>query len=450
MPHGILKGKDKGFYYSYESIPYAKAPVGDLRFEAPQPYEDKWNVIFDATEAPVPCLQWHPLIPGENKLMGSEDCLFVNVYKPKTGKKMYPVVAYIHGGAFTFGAANMFGEDIFMTSSDMILVSISYRLGPLGFLSTGDEYITGNYGLKDQRMALKWIKDNIQYFNGDPDNILLMGFSAGATSTHLHMLNPFAENMVKAAYSVSGVALNHWIIINNPKERALQVSQHLQCPDLTNTNAIKQCLKQKPADDIVASITEILTWGFNPLVAFGPVVESKNAPQPFMTEHPRDIIKSGNFSHIPWLISHTKDDGGFNAAEMMQINPETGETYLNDFKDKWLELAPENLFLENIHDDPNKYAQELLDHYLGNLTFSEENYMKLQELNTDVFFINGIKETLKLHSHYSTAPIYAYVYDNPADYSLANLLANRTDIQFGKYWVRHLTFFSTSAYFVNV
>ncbi|XP_065361170.1 esterase 6-like [Calliphora vicina] len=431
ISNGKLRGLDNGYYYSYESIPYAKAPVADLSFEPPQPYNETWHSVFDATKKSVVCMQWDQFKEGENKLHGSEDCLFVNVYKPKTDKEKYPVVAYIHGGAFMFGSANVYGEDLLMKSGNVILVKISYRLGPLGFLSTEDDAISGNYGLKDQQLALKWIKNNIKYFGGDPEKILLIGFSAGGSSAHLQMLQPSLENIAKAVVSFSGVAFNPWVIIKNPLKNALKLAQHLQCPDLENTQAIKQCLKQKTPEDIVTSVKEFLNFGYNPFATFGPVVEHKNSPQAFMTEHPRDIIKSGNYSHLPWLASYAAQDGGYNAAELLQINPKTGKTFLDDLNGKWLELAPQNLFLQNINSDPIKYAQQLKDDYLSNLTFSEENYLKVQEIYTDVLFKNGVQEALKLHSEHNKAPVYAYVYDNPSDFSLAHDLAQRKDMKFG-------------------
>ncbi|KAI8118699.1 hypothetical protein FF38_07317 [Lucilia cuprina] len=431
LNNGKLKGRDNGYYYSYESIPYAKAPVAELSFEPPQVYDNKWRDIFDATKKPVECMQWNQFKEGENKLQGSEDCLFVNVYKPKTGKEKYPVIAYIHGGAFMFGHPDMFGEDLLMKQGNVILVKISYRLGPLGFLSTGDEAISGNYGLKDQQMALKWIKENIQHFGGDPEKILLMGFSAGAASTHLQMLNPALQHIAKAAVSLSGVAFNPWVIIKNPLKNTLKLAQHLKCPDLENTQAIKHCLKQKTPEEIVTSVKVLLNIGYNPFTTFGPVVEHKNSAHAFMTEHPRDIIKSGNFTHLPLLASYAAQDGGYNAAELLQINPKTGKPFLEDLNNKWLELAPQNLFLENIKEDPVKYAQELKNEYMGSLTFSEENYLKVQEIYTDVLFKNGVLEALKLHSQHNKAPVYAYVYDNPSDYSFSNDLSQRKDMKFG-------------------
>lgn len=433
--NGKLKGSDKGYYYSFEAIPYAKAPINELRFEAPQAYDTKWENIYDATKKSIECMQWDHLKEGEYKLHGSEDCLYLNVYKPKTGKETYPVLAYLHGGAFMFGSVDTFGEDYLMKQGNVILVTIAYRLGPLGFLSTGDESISGNYGLKDQQLALKWIKQNIHYFGGDPEKILLIGFSAGAASAHLHMLQSSEKNLVKAAASISGTALNPWAIHKNPLKKAIKLAKLLDCPNLEDTLAIKQCLQQKPAEDIVASVKEFFNIGYNPVVTFGPVVEHKNVAQAFITEHPRDIIKSGSYSHIPWLASYTAQDGGYNAAELLQINPKTGVTFLEELNTKWLDLAPENLFLENISEDPRKNAQLLKDSYLGNLTFSEKTYLKVQEMYTDMFFRIGIEESLKLHAQNNKEGVYGYIYDNPSDLNVANFLAQRNDMKFGMYIV---------------
>lgn len=429
---GKLKGRDNGNYYSYESIPYAKAPVAELRFEPPQAYNDRWWQIFDATKKPVKCMQWNQFKEGENKLEGVEDCLFVSVYKPKSKKEKYPVVAFIHGGAFMFGAAEEFGERFLMDDGHFILVKISYRVGPLGFLSTSDEHISGNYGLKDQLLALKWIKQNIASFGGDPEQILLMGFSAGGASSHLQMLNPELQNIAKAVISFSGVAFNPWVIIKNPYKRALQLAKHLQCPVVESTQAIKHCLKQKHAEEIVSSVKHFLNFGYNPFTTFGPVVEHKKSEQAFMTEHPKNIIKSANYSHLPWLASYAAQDGGYNAGELLQINPQTSKPFIEDLNEKWLELAPQNLFLENIKEDPLKYAQQLRNEYMGNLSFSEDNYLKVQEIYTDVLFKNGVHEALKLHSESNKAPVYGYVYDNPSESGAAYDLSQRNDIKFGR------------------
>ncbi|XP_058988202.1 esterase-5B-like isoform X2 [Musca domestica] len=431
IENGRLRGKDNGFYFSYESIPYAEAPTGSLRFEAPQPYKQKWVAEFNASVKPKPCMQWDQFQEGEDKLTGVEDCLTVNVYKPKTGKEKYPVMVYFHGGCFMFGDVNFYEPDYLMRNGNMILVKVVYRLGPLGFMSTEDEAITGNFGLKDQQLALKWIQKNIANFGGDPSKVMLSGFSAGGASTHYHVLNQETKNLAKTAVSYSGVALNPWALSTTARQNALKVAKILKCPNLENTQEVKKCLQAKPAGDIVSSVKYLLNFGYNPFSTFGPVVEHTKAANAFMTKHPRDIIKSGEYSQIPHLVTVTSEDGGYNAAELLQINPKTGKEYIYDLNEKWLDLAPANLFLRSINDQPVEYAKELRSKYMGDLSFSVDNYWKVQKMYTDVLFKDGLLETVRLHSKKSATPIYGYVYDNPADYSAGYALSGRKDIKFG-------------------
>ncbi|XP_059225165.1 esterase-5B-like [Stomoxys calcitrans] len=431
-----LRGKDNGLYYSYESIPYAEAPLGNLRFEAPQPYSQKWDHVFDASISPNPCMQWDQFIEGEDKVGGVEDCLTVNIYKPKTGKTNYPVMVYIHGGCFMFGDIRLYQPEYLMENGNIILVKVVYRLGPLGFLSAEDEHISGNFGLKDQQLALKWVHANIAKFGGDPKKIMLTGFSAGGASTHLHVLHPSTKDMVKTAVSFSGVSLNPWVMIKNARANTLEMAEILKCPNTRDTQEIKECLQQKPAKEIVASVKYFQNFGYNPFTTFGPVVEHKNAPQAFLTQHPRDIIQAGTYSHIPYLASYTAEDGGYNAVELLQVNPQTGKEYIHLLNDDWEELASKNLFLRNIKDQPQGYAKALREKYLGDREFSVENFLKVQEMYTDVLFRDGVLETLKLHSQHSKAPVYGYVYDNPADQCIGHYMTSRKDVEFALHSTR--------------
>lgn len=433
LPNGLVRGKDNnGLYLSWQSIPYAEPPVGELRFEAPQPYRQLWSDVFDATRTPPNCMQWDQFREGDNKLQGSEDCLTVNIFKPNIrGGGNYPVMVFIHGGCFMFGSVSIHDPAPLMASGQIIFVTISYRVGPLGFLSTEDEIIPGNYGLKDQQLALQWIKNNIHRFGGNPNKILLSGFSAGGASTHLHMLQSPEKNVAKAAMSISGVALNPWVLMKNARAKALKLAALLNCPS-ENGVELKSCLKLRKAEDIVSAVSHFQNIGYNPFSIFGPVVEHENTYDAFLTQHPVNIIKSGNYAHIPWIASYVLDDGGYNAAELMSINPNTGQELMYELNDNWLDLLPENLFLVNIHDNPQAYARSLKEHYLGNSSFWPENYGRVSNMYTDVLFKDGILESLKLHSQYSHAPVYGYVYDNPADYSVGRGLSRRTDVRFGK------------------
>lgn len=166
-------------YFSWKGIPYAQPPVGPLRFRAPVPHAG-WTGIRDASEHGESC-------PSDGWLSdktGDEDCLFLNVYTTNIIARR-PVMVWIHGGSFTGGSGDdsTYGPD-HLIGEDVVIVTINYRLGVLGFMSTGDRHAPGNYGLKDMQLALRWVRENILNFGGDPDNITVFGESAGSVAVH--------------------------------------------------------------------------------------------------------------------------------------------------------------------------------------------------------------------------------------------------------------------------
>ncbi|KAL7729708.1 hypothetical protein ACLKA6_014578 [Drosophila palustris] len=434
LPNGQLRGRDNGGYYSYESIPYAEPPLGELRFEAPQPYTRKWEDTFDATNSPVLCLQWSQFNEQPDKLVGTEDCLIVSVYKPKNpGRKSFPVLVNLHGGAFMFGGGTGYGHTRLMASGNAIVVKINYRLGPMGFLSTGDVDLPGNMGLKDQRLALQWIKKNIAYFGGEPENILVVGHSAGGASVHLHLLKEDLSTLAKAAVSVSGNALNPWVLQKGARRRAFELGRFAGCGLLDDSKALKSCLKAKPASEIVRSVQHFFVLDYTPFSVFGPVVEPADSRDAFLSQHPMDIIRNGRFSQVPWLTSYTKEDGGYNAASLL-VKQSNGREVIEELNSRWFELAPHLLFYR----DSFKTIQEMDDHsrdlrqkYLGNRNFSVENYLDVQRLFTDVLFKNDTQLAMDLHRQHGKSPVYGFVYDNPADNAVGQWLAKRKDIFLG-------------------
>nr|CAA61457.1 carboxylesterase [Drosophila pseudoobscura] len=435
LPNGKLRGRDNGNYYSYESLPYAEPPVGDLRFEAPQPYKQQWTDTFDATQPPVLCMQWDQFIQGDDKLAGNEDCLTVSVYKPKnSSRNSFPVVAQIHGGAFMFGGASQNGHENFMREGNLILVKRGYRLGPLGFVSTGDADLSGNFGLKDQRLALLWIKQNIASFGGEPENILVIGHSAGGGSVHLQVLREDFSKLAKAAISFSGNALDPWVVQQGGRGRAFELGRIVGCGQASDSVTLKKCLKSKPASEIVSAVRNFLVFAYVPFTPFGPVVESPDAPEAFITQHPIDIIKSGKFSQVPWAVTYTTEDGGYNAALLLEKQASSGRELIVDLNDRWFDWAPYLLFYRDSMTtikDMDDYSRKLRQEYLGDRRFSVESYWDLQRLFTDVLFKNSTEISLDLHRKHGKSPVYAFVYDNPANTGIGQGLAKRTDINFG-------------------
>ena len=154
-----------------------------------------------------------------------------------------------------FGRAEMFRPEYFM-DEDVVLVQIHYRLGAFGFLNVNDD-IQGNMGLKDQVLALQWVKENVAAFGGDPNHVTLMGESAGGASIHMHMLSPLSKGLFHKAITMSGTALNNWAFNPKPKEQAKLVGARLGCP--TNcTKALVDCLMKLEAPAIAELFKDIV------------------------------------------------------------------------------------------------------------------------------------------------------------------------------------------------
>ena len=164
----------------YCSPRYGQSPTGALRFQKPEKFE-AGEILFDVSgESKVMCSQWNN---DYTAMVGQEDCLLLNVYVPTTGIDQganVPVMVWIHGGAFVSGSGTFgdFGPQYFMDLG-VVMVTVNYRLGPFGFLSSATEELPGNLGLWDQSLALHWVRDNIHHFGGDSDQITLFGESAG-------------------------------------------------------------------------------------------------------------------------------------------------------------------------------------------------------------------------------------------------------------------------------
>lgn len=178
----------------------------------------------------------------------------------------------------------------------------------LGFLSTGDDVVPGNMGLKDQSLAMEWIKENIESFGGNSESITLTGFSAGAASVHYHYLSPMSQNLFNRGMSMSGSALDSFALQNNPQKRAEALARSLRC-DTTNKRNMVNCMKSRPAHLITRMIqSEAHPAPLYPYIIFAPVIEhgSKN---PFITKHPYEIMQKGEVFDVPWIVSVTLDEG---------------------------------------------------------------------------------------------------------------------------------------------
>ncbi|MPC17299.1 Esterase FE4 [Portunus trituberculatus] len=164
-----------------------------LLHQNPEP-ADPWSGVRNGS-LPIPkCPQLSSRVPGA--IEGQEDCLYLNVYTPKPSPSNLPVMVYIHGGGFAISSAGEGGSPAPLMQKDIVLVTMNYRLGTLGFLSTNDNILPGNLGLKDQVLALQWVQDNIELFGGNPKQVTIFGVSAGGISVHFHILSPSSKGEV--------------------------------------------------------------------------------------------------------------------------------------------------------------------------------------------------------------------------------------------------------------
>lgn len=288
------------------------------RFRAALP-EPPWNGEKRATTYGPQCCQIPVLT---NKYAGQEDCLFLNVYLrdfPHDNSTI-PVMVWFHGGAFKGGAGDfpITGPE-YLIHEGVILVTLNYRLGPLGFLNLNTEDAPGNAGLQDQILALKWIRRNIRGFGGDPENILIFGQSAGAASVDALMLSPAAKGLFQKAITQSGSILNPWAIVSNPVDQAFRLGESLGfignstqelawfLKNTTERKLIENSLKLEPPYE-ERNIMNIL---------FAPSIDKQSACnendtdyyQAVLPEHPLEILKKGNYNHVPYMSGFTSDEG---------------------------------------------------------------------------------------------------------------------------------------------
>lgn len=301
------------------------------RFALPTPAES-WDGVYEATKKRFDCPQINFFHPQ------SEDCLFLNVWSPKEALSdgvLRPVMVWIYGGGFTFGSIDDFPYKggYISTIGDVIFVDMNYRVGPLGFYYTGTDEAPGNQGIFDQLLALKWVKENIKSFGGDPDSITLFGESAGAFSTSALILSPLAVGLFQRAILQSGAVVNAPqitpdMLLHETREHAMQVGckqedphELLEC--VKKVPLAKMIIKEQPLNlpKLFAAQELSLMWG------------DKGGLLP---KSPFELLKDGNISKVDIMFGNTRD-------EYSMILPMADPELLNPIELYTHEHAAENI-----------------------------------------------------------------------------------------------------------
>ncbi len=372
---------------AFVGIPYARAPIGDLRFRPPQPHP-AWTTVRDTTR-PGPACPQHPatdaFVWSRAPFLASEDCLYLNVWTPAGTGARLPVMLWVHGGSHTsgFGHARIF-DGTMLARREVVIVTMNYRLGALGFLAhpalaaQNSQHSSGNYGLLDVIQALRWVQENISALGGDPDNVTLFGQSAGSQTTCLLTTSPLAKGLFhKAIGQSASCAMPASDKDANGHERGARLaSLALEgSAEPTDFSALTAALRTLPVEKILAAE---LTSGWDQ--ASRTVVDGWVVP-----ESPRSLLLAGKPARIPLLLGSAADEG----VGLLPLSENLdGATYRTRLDKRFGDQAS-HLF--------ELYAAER----------SQSPAIAERAINADIFLTLGMREWADLHTR-SESAVYLY------------------------------------------
>ncbi|XP_057349380.1 liver carboxylesterase 1-like isoform X2 [Manis pentadactyla] len=333
--HGKVLGKYVSLQGSarpvavFLGIPFAKPPLGSLRFAPPQPAEP-WTFVKNATSYPPMCSQdpvtgqvLSELFTNRKEnidLKFSEDCLYLNIYTPAdlTKQSRLPVMVWIHGGGLMVGGASTYDGLALSAHENVVVVTIQYRLGIWGFFSTGDEHSRGNWGHLDQVAALHWVQENIANFGGNPGSVTIFGDSAGSESVSVLVLSPLAKNLFHRAISESGMVISPVLYRRSTKDIAQQIAFFAGCKTTTSA-AIVHCLRQKTEDELLETSLKMKFFSVDFLgdprescLLLPTVVDGVLLPKT-----PEELLAEKKFNAIPYIIGINKQEFGWLLPTLM-------------------------------------------------------------------------------------------------------------------------------------
>ncbi|XP_056098827.1 neuroligin-2a isoform X2 [Rhinichthys klamathensis goyatoka] len=420
--YGKLRGIKKdlnneilGPVEQYLGIPYATAPIGDRRFQPPEA-PGSWQEVRNATQfAPVCPQNVHGVLPEimlpvwftdsldvaatyiQNQ---SEDCLYLNIYVPTEDdirdRRKKPVMLFIHGGSYMEGTGNMFDASVLAAYGNVIVVTMNYRLGVLGFLSTGDQSAKGNYGLLDQIQALRWLNENIGHFGGDPERITIFGSGAGASCVNLLILSHHSEGLFQRAIAQSGSAISSWSISYQPLKYTKILARKVGCT-YGETADLVDCLRRKNFRELVDQDIQPARYH----IAFGPVMDGDVVP-----DDPEILMQQGEFLNYDLLI-------GVNQGEGLKFVDDGGTESEEGISAAAFDYTISN-FVDNLYGYPKgkDILRETIKFMYTDWADRDNGEMRrktLLALFTDHQWVAPAIATAKLHADYQS-PVYFYTF----------------------------------------
>ncbi|GFU61454.1 neuroligin-4, X-linked [Nephila pilipes] len=310
------------YHLNSEDIYSSFIPVGQT---APVP-KAPWEGIYNATAFGPLCAQsknrshWDIVMETSGKkilrrlglwdYMQGEDCLNLNIYVPveallerKSNSKPLSVMFFIHGGSYKTNGGRFYPGEWLASAGQVIVITVNYRLGVLGFLSTEDASARGNYGLLDQILALKWVKDNIAAFGGNSSDVTIFGNSAGGACVGLHLISPMSRGLFSKAIAQSGSPIGEWAVQRRPRMHVERLARKLKCPNVNDSEIILECLRKIDPEQIIDK-SEDATLEDSLMLQFAPVADGE-----FLLKHPTTMLQQeGSLSPVPVMVGVTRDE----------------------------------------------------------------------------------------------------------------------------------------------
>jgi para-nitrobenzyl esterase len=299
---GPIRGTIRPTTITFRGIPYAEPPVGDLRWRPPEPRRG-WRGVRDATQFGAHCPQ-----PGSaDQPNASEDCLFLNVYIPRERdfggddeERRRPVMVWIYGGANASGASDFYDPTPLVEIGGVVVVTVNYRIGALGFLAhpalDREGHLAVNYGVMDQQLALRWVRDNIESFGGDPANVTIFGESAGGLNVTTHLVSPRSAGLFHRAIIESGAYQLSTPSLAASEARGTAFANRIGCPDQSAA-----CLRSKSLADVLANAGTVNTSGaaYNQSTVDGQI----------LPETQISAIAAGRINRVPVMQGANSHEG---------------------------------------------------------------------------------------------------------------------------------------------
>ena len=365
--------------------------------QAPLP-PPTWSDPYDAVNENVICPQFKidmgDIMPKH--LVQHEQCLIANVYVPNTNKKNLSVLVYVHGGAFIIGYGEMMRALHLMENKDLIIVTFNYRLSIHGFLCLGTEDIPGNAGMKDQVALLRWVKENIAGYGGNPDDVTLAGGSAGSASADLIMLSKSAEGLFHRVIPESGGNLAAFAVQSDPLEIAKAHARKLNFTNVDDIYALEKFYKTASMKLLTADPFFDKT---DATFIFSPCVERDTGDGAFLTESPLSILKEGNYRKLPVLYGFANMEG--------QMRLDLFELWKNKMNEKFSDFLPANLEFES-DEQREEVAKKVKEFYFDDEPVGYDNILGYIDFFSDVLFAYPMLWAAKLHAEAGNNQVYLY------------------------------------------